>query len=278
MSRRKTIAGATGVTVAILGQDTRSTSGAGLAGLAWNSSGLAAKYRRAGQAAWTPIALSAGTVGTWSSGGFVADAGAPAGVYELGVPNAAFAAGVPWVLLCVQAPNLLDVLVEFELDHVDGAAVQASCGNALAAYGGAKPGDAMDLAPGAVGEIAAALQEAALPHNPLARVGGDLEVLVLDDYTVAATQPLRFPVEGFPTCPADSVSFQVFGPGGFQADCTTAVLAEGVQQVTVADVSRSDLAALPPVDGVPFRCWCQYAPDQQRTLREGTLWLRRIPR
>ncbi len=60
-----------------------------------------------------------GTLGTWSSGGFVAD-GALAGRYELGLPDAAIASGARWVIVCLRgAANMLPVLIEIELDAVN---------------------------------------------------------------------------------------------------------------------------------------------------------------
>ena len=58
-----------------------------------------ASYFRDGDTAGTTITTSAGTLGTWSSGGF-ANTGVP-GVYEIGVPNAAFSSG-RYVTLVVQ--------------------------------------------------------------------------------------------------------------------------------------------------------------------------------
>lgn len=123
--RRKIGAGTTGVMLPIFVQDTSSTTGGGLAGLVFNTAGLVAEYRRQGQSAWTAITLAAGTLGTWSSGGFVAD-GALSGAYEVGLPDAVLAAGARWAIVRLRgAANMLPVLVEFELDAVnyqDGAA------------------------------------------------------------------------------------------------------------------------------------------------------------
>jgi len=90
-----------------------------LSGLTSGSSGLVCEYRRQGQNAWTAVTLSAGTLGTWSSGGFVAD-GALAGAYELGVPDAALAAGARWAAIRLRgAANMLACLIEIELDLVN---------------------------------------------------------------------------------------------------------------------------------------------------------------
>ena len=120
--KRKLKAGITSQSVPLFIQDASSTAGAGLGSLAYNSSGLAAKYRRQGQSSWTTITLAAMTPGTWTSGGFVSDGGPVTGGYELGIPDAARAAseGVTWVTVEVYgATNMLPVLIEIELDRVD---------------------------------------------------------------------------------------------------------------------------------------------------------------
>ena len=101
------IAGSTSNMVPVLLRDTTSTTGGGLSGLVYNTANLVAEYRREGQSSWTAISLSAGTLGTYSSGGFVAD-GSRAGAYELGLPDAAVAAGVRWVAVRLRgAANML---------------------------------------------------------------------------------------------------------------------------------------------------------------------------
>jgi hypothetical protein len=120
VSRRKIKAGSTSVAVPLFVQDTTSTVGAGLGSLVFNTSGLAAKYRREGQTTWTTISLADASVGTWTSGGFKADGGPVTGGYEFGVPDAALAAGAKWAEVAVYgAANMLAVLLEFELDAVD---------------------------------------------------------------------------------------------------------------------------------------------------------------
>lgn len=119
MSYRKIMGGSTSFSAPLLVSDTSSSTGAGLSGLVFNTSGLVAEYRRQGQSAWTSITLSAGTLGTWSSGGWVAD-GAAGGAYELGVPNAAVASGVQWVVVrCYGAANMLLTAIHIELDAVN---------------------------------------------------------------------------------------------------------------------------------------------------------------
>lgn len=117
--KRKLTAGQTSVSVPIFIQDTSSTTGGGLSGLTSATSGLVAEYRRRGQSAWTAITLTSKTLGTWTSGGFVAD-GALAGAYELDLPDAVCASGARWVAVRLRgAANMLPCLIEIELDAFD---------------------------------------------------------------------------------------------------------------------------------------------------------------
>lgn len=116
--KRKSTAGQTGVTLPIYVFD---SNGAGLSGLVYNTANLVAEYRREGQSAWTAITLVAGTLGTWTAGGIVAD-GALGGAYEFCPPDAAFAFGaaVRWVQIRLRgAATMKPVLMEFELDAVN---------------------------------------------------------------------------------------------------------------------------------------------------------------
>jgi hypothetical protein len=116
---RKMLAGSTSESVPIFVRNSSVTTGAGLSGLTSATSGLVAEYRRQGQSSFTAITLSAGTLGTWSSGGFVA-AGSLAGRYELGVPNAAIAPGAEWVEIWLSgAANMVPTGVFIELDAVN---------------------------------------------------------------------------------------------------------------------------------------------------------------
>ncbi len=73
-------------------QDSSSTTGAGLTGLAYNSSGLKAYYKRSSGTASTSITLAdITTLGTYTSGGFKeVDATNMPGVYEFHPPDACF--------------------------------------------------------------------------------------------------------------------------------------------------------------------------------------------
>ena len=119
--------GTTSYLARIFIQDSSSTTGAGLTGLT-SGSGSFVCYRARdddGNAAGTSIALSGGTRGTWSSGGFVEkDSTNMPGVYEFGIPNAALAAGSNSVLIMFKgATNQAPLPLEIELtgwDNQDG--------------------------------------------------------------------------------------------------------------------------------------------------------------
>lgn len=117
--RRPVTAGISGVSASFMVTDTSSSTAAGLSGLVYNTAGLVAEYRREGQATWTAITLAAGTLGTWSSGGFIAN-GSLGGRYEIGLPNACFTSGARWVEVCLRgATNMKPVLLEFPIHAVD---------------------------------------------------------------------------------------------------------------------------------------------------------------
>jgi hypothetical protein len=136
MSKRKLTAGQTSVSLPIFIQDTTSSIGAGLSGLTSATSGLVAEWRRRGGSSWTAITLTSKTLGTWTSGGFVAD-GSLAGAYELDLPNAVCASGERWVAVRLYgAANMLPCLIEIELDAFDyQTASAAQTGDSFARLG-----------------------------------------------------------------------------------------------------------------------------------------------
>lgn len=102
-------------------QDATSTSGAGLTGLTFSTSGLKWYYSRVGDSGSTALTPVTATVGTFASAGFVAVDGTNLpGVYEIGLPNAALASGASAVhLMLYGAANMVPVPIEIELDAVD---------------------------------------------------------------------------------------------------------------------------------------------------------------
>ena len=86
-------------------RDLTSTTGGGLTGLAFNSSGLKCSYARDGDASETVVTLVSATFGTYTSSGFVQlDATNAPGDYELDLPDAAFAQG-NWVKVKLWGAN-----------------------------------------------------------------------------------------------------------------------------------------------------------------------------
>lgn len=102
-------------------QDSSSTTGAGLTGLAFNSAGLTAYYVRTGGTA-TAITLATQTAnGAYSSGGFVAvDGTNMPGVYRLDIPDAVFATGVDKAVVMLKgATNMAQLVLEYQLVDYD---------------------------------------------------------------------------------------------------------------------------------------------------------------
>lgn len=93
--------------------------GAGLTGLAYNTSGVSCRYIRSGQAASSSITLADMTVGTWVSGGFKeVSALTMPGVYEFGIPDACLAAGADSVIIHFQFGNQAGDHVKLEIQLV----------------------------------------------------------------------------------------------------------------------------------------------------------------
>jgi hypothetical protein len=101
-------------------QDSSSTTGDGLTGLAYNSSGLTWYWIQEGDSSPTSVTLVTMTIGTWASGGFVeVDATNMPGVYEIGLPDASLdIVGVTHMML-KGATNMVPVLIEIECDGID---------------------------------------------------------------------------------------------------------------------------------------------------------------
>ena len=115
----KLLRGTTSKLLRVFIQDSTKTDGSGLTGLTSGSSGLTCYYCYEGANAATSVSLSGGTLGTWSSGGFiVVDGTNMPGIYEVGIPNAAIATGNSVVVMLKGATNMVPVLLEIELDAV----------------------------------------------------------------------------------------------------------------------------------------------------------------
>jgi hypothetical protein len=94
-----------------------STSGGGLTGLAYNTSGLTCYYKRNTASASVSVSLATMTLGTWATCGFkeVNSTNMP-GLYEVGIPNAALASGADLVTIYFNgAANMVPLPIQIEL-------------------------------------------------------------------------------------------------------------------------------------------------------------------
>lgn len=112
--------GSTSVRRLIFIGDTSKTDGSGLASLAHNSSGLVAYYFAGDLSNDVQITLATATLGTWTSGGFIAvDNTNMPGWYEIGIPDAALDGGNEVAIQLRGATNMAPVNVYISLDAVD---------------------------------------------------------------------------------------------------------------------------------------------------------------
>jgi hypothetical protein len=153
MAKLSRVVGSTSHVLTLFIQDSSSTTGAGLTGLAFNTSGLTAYYKRNTGAASVAVTLAnITTLGTYAAGGFKEiDAANMPGLYEFHPPDAAYASGAKSVAFMLKgASNQAPTLVEIELvavDNQDGVAfglsrLDAAISTRLAASGYAAPLDA----------------------------------------------------------------------------------------------------------------------------------------
>lgn len=114
-------AGATSQTVDVFIQDSTSTTGAGKTGLAYNTAGLKAYYRKGATGSATAITLATQTVGgAYSSGGFVEiDATNMPGLYRLDVPNAAIDTAGSVSLMLSGATGMAPLPLELQVVAAD---------------------------------------------------------------------------------------------------------------------------------------------------------------
>ena len=115
--------GSTSVRLMVFVADSSSTTGAGLTGLSSSTSGLKWTYWRGdiGNSGGVAVTLTAGTRGTWGSGGIVEiDGTNMPGWYEIGVPNNALATGADSVgMHLMGATNMAPLPLEIQLTGFD---------------------------------------------------------------------------------------------------------------------------------------------------------------
>ena len=111
--------GDTSKTIDIFLADSSSTTGAGLSGLVYNSSGLAAYYRNTATGTVTALTLATQTVGgAYSSGGFVElDATHAKGLYRLDIPNAVLTSAGNGFIHIYGATNLAQCPVQIVVGY-----------------------------------------------------------------------------------------------------------------------------------------------------------------
>lgn len=118
-------AGSTSYRALIFIADSSSTTGAGLAGLVFNSAGLVWYYARQndGNTGGTSVTLATATLGTFASGGFKEkDATNMPGWYEIGIPDAVLATtgSAQWATMHLKgATNMAPLPIEIQLVTVD---------------------------------------------------------------------------------------------------------------------------------------------------------------
>jgi hypothetical protein len=112
--------GSTSVRRLIFIADTSKTDGSGLPNLVHDSSGLVAYYYAGDLNNEVQITLATATLGTWTSGGFIAvDNTNMPGWYEIGIPDAAMDGGNEVALQFRGATNMAVVNLLIALDAVD---------------------------------------------------------------------------------------------------------------------------------------------------------------
>lgn len=112
--------GSTSVRRLIFIGDSSSTTGAGLANLAYNTASLVAYYFAGDLSNEVQITLATATLGTFTSGGFVAvDNTNMPGWYEIGIPDAALDGGNEVAIQLRGATNMVPVNIYIELDAFD---------------------------------------------------------------------------------------------------------------------------------------------------------------
>ena len=115
--------GSTSVMIRVFIQDATKSDGSGLGGLTNASSGLQYSYTGDGQTASALASFSSASVGTYTSGGFVAvDGTNQVGLYEIGLPNAMLAYAAPCrnaQIKILGAANMVVTVKEFPLVDYD---------------------------------------------------------------------------------------------------------------------------------------------------------------
>ena len=122
MAKRTIVQGSTNVTIDVFIQNSSVTTGAGLTGLVFNSSGLSCYYREGATASATALTLATQTVGgAHTDGGFVEiDATNMPGHYRLDLSDTIVSGTNPYVTIQLKgATNMAPCNIELELVVID---------------------------------------------------------------------------------------------------------------------------------------------------------------
>lgn len=138
MAKLSIVAGATSQSINVFIQNSTSTTGAGLTGLVYNTSGLIAYYAFTGANGGSnalSLATLAAATSAWSTGGFKEiDATNMPGLYRLDLPNAVIAGskGRAVTLYLQGATSMAPCLLEIELTSIDNQSTGFGLVNASA--------------------------------------------------------------------------------------------------------------------------------------------------
>lgn len=183
-------AGLTSQTIDVFLGDSSSTTGGGLTGLAYNTSGLTCYYRKGATGTATAITLATQTVGgAWLSGGFVQiDSTNMPGVYRFDIPNAVVDTAGRVTIYFRGASNLVPTALRIDCravraDNRDGDAIPTAAQNAAAI-------DTATLAT----DIAAELQGSGVTYTVVSPVtsSSTLDVVQGMDYYTADGRDIEF--------------------------------------------------------------------------------------
>jgi hypothetical protein len=125
MAKVQVKSGSTSQSFLVFAANSAATTGAGITGLLYNTSGLVGYYFRSngasGDTTATSITLATASLGTFTSGGFKeVDATNMPGLYEVGIPNAVFNSGFRTAVVMYKgASNLAPIVIEFEMTGTD---------------------------------------------------------------------------------------------------------------------------------------------------------------
>jgi hypothetical protein len=175
--------GTTSKIATVFVQDSSSTTGAGLAGLVFNSASLTGYWIAEGDATATALTLVTMTAGTWVSAGFVeVDSTNLPGIYQVGLPDVVVDATSEGsvVVMLKGATNMAPCVMEIELDGMDYRAgvvptvtsVTGAVGSVTGAVGSvtghtAQTGDSFAIVNGASGSVATKTVVDAIPTTAM---------------------------------------------------------------------------------------------------------------